>query len=269
MKNFQSQKLLGLSLILATVFLSSCSPQVDNISESTSPPVYLPEPASKREIQFSDFTWLVKHGSHLGPGPNYFSDSPEDIWVDQQGKLHMNILQRDEKWYCTEVVAKESLGYGSYVMTLDNRVDTLDENIILGFFTWDTDAPQFNHREIDFEFGRWQDPKNKSSQFVIQPWDTEGNRYRYEIDYTDRAETTTHVMTWKPEGISFVSYYGKYTQNPLPENVIVMWFYDGKDNPPPGGENIRINFWLVWGEAPTDGKDVEMIISDFKFLPVD
>jgi hypothetical protein len=48
------------------------------------------------------------------------------------------------------------------VFTIDSRVDLLDRNIVLGLFTWDTYAPQYNYREIDFEFSRWQNPSTTS-----------------------------------------------------------------------------------------------------------
>jgi hypothetical protein len=225
------------------------------------------EPQTKRTITFAGHEWGVKYGDQLGPGPNYFSDSQDSLWVDEKGYLHMTVIQREGKWFCTEVINSRSLGYGSYVFTLQTRVDRLDENIILGMFTWDTDAPEYNYREIDFEFGKWQKAENENSQFVIQPWTNEGNTHRYDILYEGTTETTTHVMNWQPDGIHFQSYYGGYSENPPAQNKIHSWTYTGRDNPPPGGENIRINLWLVWGEIPTDGKDLEIIIEDFKFIP--
>ncbi len=34
----------------------------------------------------------------VGPGPNVFSDSPENVWVDAAGQLHMRITARDGQW---------------------------------------------------------------------------------------------------------------------------------------------------------------------------
>jgi hypothetical protein len=142
----------------------------------------------------------------------------------------------------------------------------LDENIVLGLFTWDTDAPEYNYREIDFEFSRWQNPADDIGQYVIQPWEPEGNRFRFDIDYIGQGDTTTHVMTWRPDGIYFKSYYGDFSLAPPPENVITDWHYAGSDNPPAGGENARMNFWLIDGLAPSNGQESEIIISDFQFL---
>jgi hypothetical protein len=152
------------------------------------------------------------------------------------------------------------------VFTIDSRVDLLDRNIVLGLFTWDTYAPQYNYREIDFEFSRWQNPYNDIGQYVIQPWDTPGNIHRFDFNYAGQGDTTTHVMTWRPDGIYFKSFYGDFELAPSPENVIKDWFYTGADNPPPGGENARMNLWLINGLAPYNGLESEIVIKDFMFM---
>jgi hypothetical protein len=254
--------IMPLFFVTCILFTGGC--MVDRSDDNTLPAEMEP----KRILTFAGHEWGVKYGDQLGPGPNDFSDSEDSLWVDEDGRLHMTIIKRGGKWFCTEAINRQSLGYGSYVFTLNSRVDQLDENIILGMFTWDTHAPEYNYREIDFEFGKWQKPENENSQFVIQPWTREGNTHRYDITYDGPTETTTHVMDWRPDGIHFQSYYGEYSENPPAENMIHSWTYTGKDNPPPGGENIRINLWLVWGDIPTDDKNVEVIIEDFKYIPM-
>lgn len=219
-----------------------------------------------RAIQFAGHNWSVKVGDDLGPGPNHFSDSTGNVWIDTSGQLHLKITHPDSNWYCSEIISDESFGYGTYVFTIESRLDTLDSNIILGLFTWDTYAPQFNYREIDFEFGRWQNPANDIGQYVIQPWDTAGNLFRFDIDYTGGTLTTTHIMTWRADGIYFKSCYGDFSLAPAPETVINQWYYTSSNNPPPGGENVRMNFWLVLGNPPTNGLESEVIIKDFQFL---
>lgn len=228
-------------------------------------PIYNPEKIGKT-LHFAGYNWLIKYGQSLGPGPNDFSDSKESIWVDEKSRLNLKIARRDGIWYCSEAICEKSLGYGTYVYTIDSRLDTLDRNIVLGLFTWDTYAPKFNHREIDFEFSRWTEPKNKIGQYVIQPWRNPGNIYRFEIDYSNTTQTTTHVMTWAPDSISFQSYYGDYSPTPAKDDIITSWVYTGKDLPPAGGENARINLWLIESKPPHNKKDAHLIIKDFKFL---
>lgn len=232
----------------------------------TYPYVQVPRTPANRAIRFADHNWSVKAGTNLGPGPNHFSDSADNVWVDANGYLHLKITHPDSEWYCSEVISDESFGYGTYAFTVESNLGSLDENIVLGLFTWDTFAPEYNYREIDFEFGRWQNPANDIGQYVIQPWDTAGNMYRFDFDDAGQSDATTHVMTWRPDGIYFKSYYGGFSLAPPPENGISEWSYTGSDNPPPGGENARMNLWLINGSAPSNGLESEIVIRDFQFL---
>jgi len=229
-----------------------------------------------RTISFAGYNWSVKKSdAPVGPGPNYFSDSEENIWVDANDHLHLKIAQRDGNWYCSEVIVDASPGYGIYVFTVKGRVDLLDENIILGMFTWDSYAPEYNYREIDVEIGRWWHPENDNAQFAVSPWGA-GDVYRFDIDLAGHPdETTTHAFTWKPNGIYFRSYYGDFSLAPAEEDIIASWYYTGSDNPPAGGENARINFWLLPpegsppgtpGAPPNNGEDAEIVIKSFQHL---
>jgi hypothetical protein len=221
----------------------------------------------RRQIAFAEYDWTIKSGDHLGPGGNYFSQRDENVWVDCKGDLHLRTVHGcHDLWYCSELISNNSWGYGTYVFTIQSRVDLLDENVILGLFTWDTNAPQYHYREIDFEFGRWGDATSENAQFVIQPWDTPGNRYRFNVG---ACKTTTHVLRWQSNGIYFMSYYGDFTLTPSPESIIAIWLYTGSSNPPPGGENIRMNLWLIphnGANYPANGQDTEVVITDFRYV---
>ncbi len=83
----------------------------------------LVNPADARQIQFSGYTWNVKTSNDqlMGPGPNYFSDSTETVWIDEEERLHLKITQTAGKWICAEVVSEKSFGYGKYVFYLASR----------------------------------------------------------------------------------------------------------------------------------------------------
>src|SRR4051794_38180284 len=107
-------------------------------------------PARAREISFSGYTWTVKNSrsAAVGPGPNVFSDSTNNVWVDSRGRLHLKIVDAGGTWTCAEVIAQASLGYGTYRVTYDTSVDAFDPSVVLALFTWKDSAPQW-HREID------------------------------------------------------------------------------------------------------------------------
>jgi hypothetical protein len=216
-----------------------------------------------RTIEFSGYTWRVKSsGAPVGPGPNYFSDREEDIWVDEDGKLHLWIVFRDGTWYSTEVLTTAPLGYGTYTFVVGSPVDTLDKNVVLGLFTWDDTAPDFNYREIDIEFSRWQEENGENSQYVVQPYYMSGNRHRFDMQLLGMY--STHSFDWREDQILFSSYQGN-TPPFGPSDEIETWLYTGDDIPPEGIGNARINLWLIGGEPPSGGQEVEVIVEAFEF----
>ena len=225
------------------------------------------EEGTGKKTNFAGYEWWVKCLSKpVEPGPNYFSDSNQNVWVDPNGYLHLGIVQRDGIWYCSEVVADISRGYGTYVFTLQNRADLLDENIVLGLSTREGCIPQCPYRETDIEFSRWGDANDpNNAQFVVQSSDAPTNMFRFNIDLV--AHPNEAIFTWSQDNIYFRSYYGDFSIVPHRENIIASWSYTGNDIPPPGGENPHISFWLVNGNAPADGQDAEIVIKDFKYMP--
>ena len=227
----------------------------------------VPNEDVSKEINFSGYNWKVKasESSKVGPGVNYFSDSEENVWVDNDG-LHLKITNRDGKWYCAEVFTERTLGYGKYIFYVVARIDTLNENVVLGLFTYDYDYSPY-YREIDIEFARWGDPSGQNSQYVIQPWDVSGNRYQFNTSLN--GTWTTHLFDWNPDSIFFQSLHDHIDMPTTinPNYVINSWTYSGNYIPESGNEKVRINLWLFNGVAPSDGKEIEVVIKEFHFLP--
>jgi hypothetical protein len=190
----------------------------------------------------------------VGPGPNVFSDSAANVWVDALGRLHLKLTYAKGRWRCAEVINTESLGRGRYTFELDSRVDALDPNVVLGLFTW-SDDPAYANRELDIEFSRWgnaADPTN--GQYVVQPYDGSGHLQRIA---QPAASPSTHSFDWQAGAVTFSS----ATAAPSP------WTYTGADVPPPGTEHARMNLWLYRGAPPADGKSVEVVVKSFSFTP--
>ncbi|HEY9206245.1 MAG TPA: hypothetical protein VIO58_10030 [Candidatus Methanoperedens sp.] len=218
----------------------------------------------EKHIAFSGEDWIVKSSViQVGPGLNYFSDSDQSVWVDNQGHLHLKIVNIGGKWYSSEVYSTKSFGHGTYKFYTASRIDQLDKNVVAGLFTW-SDAPEYNHREMDIEFSKWGQTVNDNSQYVVQPWDHSGNRYRFNISLT--GNDSVHSFNWENNSIAFQSLEGN--------SVIGSWVYTGSDIPLPGSENVRINLWLYdtngdsSGDPPSDGKEAELIVKKFEYITI-
>jgi len=212
-----------------------------------------------RVITFSGYEWTVKKSTNpVGPpaSGNYFSDSPENVWVDLQGRLHLKITRRGGKWYCPEVICSRSLGYGTYRFTLESDIAALDKNVVLGMFTWDDD-PTSAHREIDIEFSRWGQAGDPNSQYVVQPWDQAGHRYRFTCPSI--SGQSVHSLVWAAGSVTFTSTHG--------QTQLGSWIFDGAGVPTSGAEHPRINLWLLNGSSapPSDEKEVEITVTGFEF----
>ena len=220
--------------------------------------------AESRTLSFSGYTWTVKSGREpLGPGPNYFSDSRKNVWVDEAGRLHLKITRRFGRWACSEVICRDQFGYGRYVFRLASRVDKLSDNVIMGLFTWDTNPGDY-HREIDIEFCKWGGPTN-DAQYVVQPWDRPGNLERFVLRLD--GERSTHGFDWQSHQILFESFQGHGPLTPQADRLIRSWTYRGRDVPRIGREKVRMNLWLRRGRPPEDGRETEVIIETFEFIP--
>jgi hypothetical protein len=215
----------------------------------------------QRSISFSGYDWKVKGSdSPVGPGPNFFSDDEDSVWVDGDGLLHLRITQAGGVWRCAEVVSETAFGYGQHLFRLRPGAELTNENAVLGLFTWDTDPAQHN-REIDIELSRWGRAGNDNCQFVVQPYERAGNVHRFPIQVAPGG--TDHYFNWQREGIEFRSVCRHAQRGEGSACTEENWVYQGSDIPTPGRAHARINLWLFRGAPPSDGNPVEIIITKF------
>jgi hypothetical protein len=202
-----------------------------------------------RTVEFSGYTWEVKSSEEgVGPGPNLFSDSPDNVWVDSRGWLHLKLTYSEGRWYCAEVINTQSLGLGRYSFQLGSPVSDFDPNVVLGLLTW-SDDPAYSHREIEFEFSRWANPRNPTNaQYVVHPF--RSNRQKFS---QPPIASSTQSFDWGQNAVTFTSSSG----------VPSTW--TTHRIPPPGGERVHMNLWLYLGVPPSDGRSTEVIVTSFKF----
>jgi hypothetical protein len=191
------------------------------LQQSTANTIVTRVPTGTRGFHWSGFDWTVKTSTSgtVGPGPNYFSDSTNNVALDAQDRLHLRITHPDSNWYCAEIVLQRTLGYGTYAFHIASPVYTLDPNIVLGLFTW-SDQPAFNHREMDFEGGRWSYPPDyQDAQFVVQPWDLPSHLVRYRIP--PFVTNSIPSFNWQTNAIAFLCTTGTVAVVTVPTNALL------------------------------------------------
>jgi len=216
-----------------------------------------------RSFHWSGLDWWVKTGATpLGPGPNYFSDSATNVFLDAQGRLHLRITHVGSQWRCAEIVSQSTPGYGTYAFHLASPVDPLAANVTLGLFTW-TDQPDFAHREIDFEGGRWgQVADFANAQFVVQPYDEPSHLVRYRVP--NPPSNFVAAFSWQPDVITFGCVTGDTAVTTSATNLLLN----------PGfelGAGSQANYWTAFGDAyrtPTNSTSALTALSGVNSLKV-
>ena len=217
-------------------------------------------PNSPRTISAFGYTWYVKSNTiAIDPGPNIFTDSEENVWVDGAGRLHLKITHRGDAWLCPEVFSEGYFPLGFFTFELEGQIDQLDPNVVLGCFLYSENFAS-DHDEIDFEASRWGIPGGPNAQYVLQPWNVSGNRHQFAMTLTQPV--SFHTICWEHDQVTFSSCQGHLG---VGGGLIEQWTYAGPDVPVPDAERMRFNLWLLNGNAPTNSQEVEVIISDFRY----
>lgn len=193
-----------------------------------------------RKITFSGFEWLVKSSiSRTGPGPNFFSQSEKNVTVDRRGRLHLRVTRENGRWLCAEVVSLKNFGYGRYEFVLGSSPAKLNENLVLGIFTWNPGLRP-HHNEIDIEFSSWGGSRHENGQYVIHTCSDRVEKKKFIMP--SRPRYTTHVITWKPGKLVFESYRGRRARS---WRKISSWTFTGRQVPVPDAEQLRLNLWIT------------------------
>jgi hypothetical protein len=258
--------------------------------QSDPPPIE--DVVEKGDIYFSGYYWNIKNslGNAVGPGPNKFTASSDNIWMDQNGMLHLKITKYNNIWYCSEVISVKEFGYGTYVFTTASDLTTFNEKTVLGLFTWNDHSFQSQaNSEVDIEFARWNNVTDSLLlTYSVQPvWFDNSAPYiertkKPRIPISPLKGLSTHIFRWTADSIRWESYTGD--QYPGGQQL-ATWTYhknnitrrklegSGISDPiiipaPEDSTNVRFNLWLLNGQAPSNGKEQEVVIKSFRFIPL-
>ena len=225
-----------------------------------------------RTITFSGCQWAVRAGTG-GPGPNIWDDT--NAQLDDRGSLHLKITNNTNpaghtEWHCVELSTLHRLGLGRYQFQVIGQIDKLDRNVVLGLFKYPTpDVGADGTNEIDIEFARWGRATASNADYVVYPKSgPRASRDNVEFSVALKGDYTTHRFLWESDRVTFQSLYGHRDDD---ANEFERW----QDMPnearliPQQPTPVRMNLWLFRGMPPFDGAEVEIIISQFAFTPLD
>ena len=218
------------------------------------------ERSSSFFVNFSGFQWRVrKVPSDRGGTRNPYD--PDNVYVDQAGALHLQIVNRDNQWTCSEVNLTRSLGYGTYSFTMEDT-SHFEPAVVFGIFTWDYSSDQGNHGEFDINISRWADPQNKNAEFVIQPAFVPLNMVRFAAP----AGKLKQTIVWDAGRVTMITsrVSADGTTSVVSKHVFTS------EVPTPGSESVRMTFYAYSDpnhKLPGVHDRAEVVVDRFEFMP--
>jgi hypothetical protein len=211
-------------------------------------------------VDFSGFRWRVRkvpsdRGSTLNPY------SPDNVYTDQSGALHLRIIKRGQRWTCSEVNLTRSLGYGTYSFAVEDT-SRLEPAVVFSIYTWDYSTKQDNYGEVDINMTRWGDPTAHNAEFVIQPPVVPANISRFMAP----AGRLRHTIVWEPGRVTMVTAPASAEAG---ASVVSQHLFTS-EVPVPGVESIRMALYVYRnpnGETPDLQHPAEVVVDDFQYKP--
>ncbi|AKB19294.1 hypothetical protein MSWHS_2431 [Methanosarcina sp. WWM596] len=201
---------------------------------------------SNGAINWKGQDWYLM-GGRSDPGDNYWNKT--GAWIDNQNKLHLTVVKDKGIWKCTTLMSQDTYLYGTFTWKVASPVYTFDKNSVVGLFTYLSDS-----QELDIETTKWGKTEGNQLWYSVQPAKTEGNTQGYQVPLSITGTDTIYRIEWKPTYVRFTS---------MKENgeIIANLNYTNVSGIPQQPEKVMMNLWLL--APPSDGKNIELIISDF------
>ena len=224
-----------------------------------------PRLARGAEIEWKGYTWSVTDGGMAGVA----AGSPANVSVDTSGYLHLKVQKNGSTWTAAEIFTTTRLGFGTYQWQIDGPIDTLDKNVVLGLFPYGPAAGigRDGTNEIDIEYSRWGQANGPNGDWTNYP--ASGTTIG-ELSYSfslDGGTLSTSRFVWTS---SFIEDFLLAGLQPLSstQSLLKSWKYSPSNattNIPQQALPLGMNLWCY--DIPSDGKDAEIVVRDFQFVP--
>lgn len=236
-------------------------PKVDTVSSISSSAT---SPNADKTLKFGGYTWIIKSGTAIGPGPNTWGE--KNAWVDDTGLLHLKLSydKATSKWLCAGITSTTAMGYGTYQWQVQGPLSTLDKNVVAGLFHYS--GPD-GYNELDVEFARWGDAAKSNVNYSVYPAQGSTGKEKHETaEWAQSGGTaSTHRYVWSENSVVFKSMNGFYNDD---TNMFFTHTFSAQETAIPNVKiPVKMNLWCFRGMVPSDGKEVEIVIRSFKFTP--
>src|SRR5258706_3571029 len=116
--------------------------------------------------------WNITSGGMAGVAPG----SPNNVFVDSNGYLHLKITNNGGSWTAAEMFSTDKIGFGTYQWQIEGNVDNMDKAAVLGLFPY---GPAANiggegENEIDIEHSKRNKGRGWKPDFTVYSFHGEG-----------------------------------------------------------------------------------------------
>jgi hypothetical protein len=217
----------------------------------------MPPPLPPNRLRFSGYDWRVREFRSNRNGTNEYTTA--NVRVDDDGALHLSLVNRDGNWTSAEVSLTRTLGYGTYAFVVRD-LSPLDPAAMLSLFTYDAKGPGETFREMNVQLQRSSDGGRIEGQSIVQPNYLAGNIGRYVVP----PGTVTHWFRWEPGRVVFGANKGARPQ-------LQLAAYDTREFtvgvPTTGTERVCLNLGYVRKSPAPPKHDVEVVVERFQYFP--
>jgi len=229
--------------------------------------------ATDRIIFFAGREWIV-HNRYGGPGPCNFSNSTNNVWIDQDNRLHLKMYKENGIWKHPHIETIEHTSYGNYRFYIIGRPDLQDKNVVFSPYVINTEAPP-TYGEIDFEFARWSVDSYPYANYCLHYDDDGVPEYHHNFNTSLTGEYFTAGFNWSENNVVWKMIHGHYPEPPSSNFLVLNSYIDyitqpGYDasNVPFEDDNLTMNIIIWTCDIPSNGQALEYIIKDIDYPAV-
>src|SRR5258706_12149328 len=169
--------------------------------------------------------WNITSGGMAGVAPG----SPNNVFVDSNGYLHLKITNNGGSWTAAEMFSTDKIGFGTYQWQIEGNVDNMDKAAVLGLFPY---GPAANiggdgENEIDIELSKWNNGCGCNADFTVYPSTGNGSLGQNADLFTFALNGGTQVtgrFVWRSTSIVFTLMKG-FQPLGTTTNVLRTWTF--------------------------------------------
>jgi hypothetical protein len=215
------------------------------------------KPAESSVIHFSGYDWKVRSG--IGDADGEPCDyEASNVWVDDQGYLHLLMGHEAGQYLCGGVSLARSLGYGTYRFQVSDSAHLPPSAIFLMLVRSDRADPD-DLTGFTIELTKWGRISEQDAAFTVQPYYIPGNTMRF----TAPAGPATYVLRWEPGSAIFDGFSGVMAK---PHRDGMHHVFDS-DIPIPSTETVKLDFHDFHHSHSGVRHPVEIVVQKFEYLP--